>query len=157
VNDYIPTEDVEAPISANFVTAAGFDRAQLTVRGNDAEQFLGRLAELQAAGALETIAEFSALLQEKAGAAAPSAAGAQSGGSPASQRGASSRGSSQSSRGAAAPQSDVEYHPEGLKCSKCDAAVIYKKIKAKTGKTFEMWVCENQRERGDGHHSEFIN
>jgi hypothetical protein len=156
VNDYVPAdvEDVEAPISANFVTGAGFDRAQITVRANDADQYVQRLAELTAVEALEKTVEFSRMLQEKAGggAAEQPASNSRSTGSPSRSGGSSARG------GASRPApSDVEYHPEGLKCSKDDAPVIYKKIKSKAGKTFEMWVCENQRERGDGHHSEFIN
>jgi hypothetical protein len=151
VNDYVPGEDVEAPISLTARTGAGYDAALLTVRANDADQFVQRLAELTAVDALGKAVEFNTLLQEKAGAAPAGSAPARSTGTP-------SR-SGQAPRGAASSNSDVEYHPEGLKCAKagCGAPVIYKKIKAKTGKTFEMWVCENQRERNDGHHSEFIN
>jgi hypothetical protein len=150
-------EDVEAPFSATFRTGAGYDAALLTVRGNDASQFVARLTELQLEDqdVLKLVADFNRALQEKAGAAPQGApSGNRSTGSP-------SRSGSRSSAGAAPQNSEirgeVEYHPEGLACSKCNGSVIYKKITAKNGKRFELWVCENQKERNDGHHSEFIN
>lgn len=154
MNDYVPTEDVEAPFSVTLRTGSGYDAALLTIRGNDAVQLIGRLGELEANDGLARVVEFNSALQAKAGASAPSATGGQSGGSPSSQRDANSRGGNTSS-GAGA--SDRQLHPEGLKCPKCQGAVIYKEIKSKAGKTFKLWVCENQRERNDGHHSEFIN
>lgn len=49
-------------------------------------------------------------------------------------------------------------HPEGAKCGQCGGAVQYKSITARaTGKTFELWTCPNQRSKGDGHYSEFVN
>lgn len=149
----------QAPFTITLKGGSGYDKPWLVLRAESAEDAVALLGEAQAAELLDRIAEYSSEFQSKNGAAASSANGTQ-GGSP-SPRGTGSRGSS--SRGAAAPsqpaQSDVEYHPEGKTCSKagCGAPVIYKKIAAKTGKTFEMWVCENQRERNDGHHSEFIN
>lgn len=48
-------------------------------------------------------------------------------------------------------------HPEGKLCSSCGAGVVYKAIRSKAGKDLQLWTCPNQRERGDGHASEFIN
>lgn len=43
-------------------------------------------------------------------------------------------------------------------CSLCSAPVQFKTITAKaTGKQFDLWACPNQRTKGDGHHSEFVN
>lgn len=60
----------------------------------------------------------------------------------------------------AAPQQQnngVVYHPEGIVCSACGAPVVKKVINAKTGKTYQLWSCPNQRSKGDGHYSEFAN
>ena len=56
------------------------------------------------------------------------------------------------------PQSNVRYHPEGKLCASCNAGVIFKEITSKkSGKTFQLWTCPNQRSTGDGHYSEFAN
>ena len=56
------------------------------------------------------------------------------------------------------PQSNVRYHPEGKLCASCNAGVIFKEITSKkSGKTFQLWTCPNQRSTGDGHFSEFAN
>lgn len=49
----------------------------------------------------------------------------------------------------------VRYHPEGLQCNQCGSAVQYKTINAKSGKTFNLWTCPNQRSKDDGHYSTF--
>lgn len=43
-----------------------------------------------------------------------------------------------------------------MTCDKCGEVVVYKQITSKAGKRFELWTCPNQKSRGDGHHSEFI-
>lgn len=157
MNDYVPTEDVEAPYSVTLRTGAGYDAALLTIRGNDAVQLISRLGELEVNDGLARVVEFNSSLQAKAGAATP--AGDRSTGTP--SRSGSSTQNQQAAGSRAAASSDLQFHPEGLKCQKanCGAPVIYKQITQKKPpyKDFKMWVCENQRERGDQHHSEFIN
>lgn len=162
MNDYVPPEDVEAPISLTMRTGPGYEAALLTVRAHDAEQLVARLGELQVAEALDKVVEYNLELQKKAGAAAPSAPATQAG--PPSQSGgqAPARSSSSASRGAAAPDNgfDGTPHPEGTVCSapNCGQPVVGKTIKSKKPpfKTYEMWVCPNQRQRNDGHFSEFV-
>jgi hypothetical protein len=163
VNDYVPAEDVEAPLSYTGKSSRG---SLFTLRANDAAQFLDRATDVIESNVLEWVGKLDTELQEKTGAASPAGGARQSGspsrsGRPSTQNQSSGTGS----RGAASSNSnqggDVEYHPEGITCPKCNGAVIFKSITAKNGKnagrTFEMWTCENQGARGDGHLSEFIN
>lgn len=146
---------VEAPFTITLKGGSGYDKPWLVLRAQTAEEAVGLLGEAQATELLDRIAEYSAEFQVKTGGGvekAPAGNSSRGSGTPSRSAGPSARG------GAARPaSSDVEYHPEGLKCPKDDAPVIYKKITTKAGKSFELWVCENQREKGDGHHSEFIN
>lgn len=149
----------EAPYTVTLKGGAGFEAPWLVLRASSAVDAVALLAEAVDAELPEKIAEFAGDFRAKnAGAAAPSAKGAQSGGSPSSQRG--SRPRSSAPRGAAAPaqqqSSDVEYHPEGVTCSVDNEVVVYKEINSR-GKKYELWVCPNQRSKGDGHFSEFIN
>lgn len=149
MNDYIPAEDVEAPIS--FTGKIGGNL--MTIRGNTVEEFVERVDAFIDGGGIQKAAEFNDLcnaagvIQEKLGNAN---SGRQSGG----QR---SGGQRQGGASRPAPQNDdVEYHPEGVTCGACNEPVVYKKI-AKGNRSFELWTCPNQRSRNDGHHSEFIN
>lgn len=138
MNDYIPAEDVEAPIS--FTGKIGGNL--MTIRGNDVDQFVARLDEFIEKGAIQKVADFNELTGAVSTVSSSFSGGSNSNAGGRSQQGGASSG---------------ETHPEGLKCGKCQGTVQYKEIKAKSGKTFKLWVCENQRERNDGHHSEFIN
>lgn len=140
------TEDFDSPFTVTLKGGSGYDKPWIVIRGNTAVETVARLAEAKLEGLLEKTAEYAADFQAQNGAAPTTAAPA--GGSP-------SR--SQSAPQGAAPSSDRQLHPEGLKCSSCQGDVVFKEITAKTGKKFKMWVCENQRARGDGHTSEFIN
>lgn len=150
-------EGPQAPFTITLKGGSGYDKPWLVLRGQSAEDAVALLVEAQATELLDRIAEYAAEFQGKVAGAAPDAPAKSSDRSTGSPSRSGARGGS--SRGSAPAQSssDVEYHPEGLKCSKCQAPVIYKKITSKAGKTFELWVCENQRERNDGHHADFIN
>lgn len=61
----------------------------------------------------------------------------------------------------AAPQAnsgpvDGAVHPTDV-CQSCGQQPRFKNITAKSGKQFQLWSCPNQRQRGDGHYSEFAN
>lgn len=145
----ISTDEFEAPFVVTLKGGTGFEKPWIVIRGNSAAEAVARLAEAKLEGLLEKTAEYAADFQAKNGAASPAGDHrSPSGGSSTQTRTTGAAGSS-----GAAPQT----HPEGLKCGKCQGTVAYKEIKAKSGKTFKLWVCENQRERNDGHHSEFIN
>lgn len=147
----------EAPFTLTLKGGSGYDKPWLVLRAQSAEDAVALLGEAQAAELLDRIAEYATEFQGKVAGAAPEGAPAENRSTGTPSRSGSTGGSQR--RGAApAPKStDVEYHPEGLKCDKCQGAVVYKKITSKVGKVFELWVCENQRERNDGHYSEFIN
>lgn len=161
--------DVEAPYSATFRTSPGYEAALLTVRGNDVDEFLERVDALTKAEGIQVVVDTNNLLQAAAVLAAPeqeekpksSGRGASSSRS-SSGGGGARRGGGSSNRGASRrsePADDEqEFHPDGLTCDKrgCDGRVHFKEIDAR-GKHYELWVCEFQRQRDDGHYSEFIN
>ena len=176
MSDSEPIEDVEAPFSVSFKTSPGFEAAQLTIRGNTADEILGRLDDLREAEGMQQVIDFNNLLQaanvmsqpdepedekkeeKKSSRGSSSSRGGSRGGSGGGRGG--SRGSSRGNdRGNSRSEIDEEdLHPEGLTCDKrgCDGRVHYKKIENNRG-TYELWVCEYQRSKGDGHFSEFIN
>lgn len=47
----------------------------------------------------------------------------------------------------------VRLHPEGKTCAACGSSVVYKEAK---GGQYKFWTCPNQKSKGDGHHSEWI-
>lgn len=144
MNDYIPAEDVEAPIS--FTGKIGGNL--MTIRGNDAQQFLERLDEFVKADGVAKVAEFNDLTNAVGN--VKEGFSSSRGNSGGGQRSGGNSGNGN------AGSSDTQTHPEGLKCDSCGSVVVYKKI-AKGNRTFELWTCPNQRSRNDGHHSEFIN
>jgi hypothetical protein len=154
-------EGPEAPYTITLKGGAGFESPWLVVRAASAEDAVALLAEATMNELPEKIAEFAGDFRAKAGAApAQSAGGDRTSDSP-SRSGRTSTTGRQSAPRGAAPQSsnqggDVEYHPEGLACGSCGETVVYKKIQ-KGNRSFELWTCPNQRQRNDGHHSEFIN
>lgn len=159
MTDTTPNEDFEAPFVVTLKGGAGYEKPWIVIRGNTAEETVARLGEAQINGLLEKAAEYSAEFQNKTGAAAPAAPATQSG--PPSRTNGQAPASQPS--GAAAPSNgfDGSQHPEGVVCSAagCGQPVVGKSIKSKKPpyKTYEMWVCPNQRTRGDGHFSEFVN
>lgn len=47
-------------------------------------------------------------------------------------------------------------HPTDV-CQSCGQQPRFKNIRAKSGKEFQLWSCPNQRNRDDGHYSQFAN
>ena len=177
MSDSDTIEDVEAPFSVSFKTSPGFEAAQLTVRGNNADELLARLNDLNEAGGMQEVVDFNNLLQAANRASAPeepeeekeekkssgrgrgsSRGGNSRGGSSGGNRGGSRGSSRGNDRQSRSEIDEDDLHPEGLTCDKrgCDGRVHYKKIENNRG-TYELWVCEYQRSKGDGHFSEFIN
>lgn len=152
----------EAPYTITLKGGSGYAAPWLVLRAQSAEDAQALLVEAKAAELLESIAAYASDFQEKVAGAEPAntsaPAGGRSTGSP-SRSGA--RGGSQRGGSAPAPKNgEVELHPEGLKCEKagCGGDVQLKTITSKkNGKKYDMWVCPNQQDRNDGHHSEFIN
>lgn len=149
------TEDFDSPFTVTLKGGSGYDKPWIVIRGNTAAETIARLGEASIDGLLERTAEYAAKFQEANGAAAP--AGGATGSPSVVQSGPSTQGQQAAAPSAAAPSRQL--HPEGLKCGSCQGDVVFKEITQKKPpyKSFKMWVCENQRSRGDGHHSEFIN
>ena len=153
-------EEQYAPYVVTLKGGGGFDAPWLVLRAQSAEDAVALLGEATLAELPEKIAEFAGSFQEKmsGGSSAPKEKKTES---RSSSSGGSSRGSGRGSAPAKSEPADeeLEFHPEGLECDKrgCDGRVHYKKIKSGAGKVFELWVCEHQRSKGDGHFSSFIN
>lgn len=152
----------QAPIVITLKGGAGFEAPWLVLRAQSAEDAVALLGETEFVELPKLIAGYAdSFRASQTGAAPAQAADGARTSSPSSSVRTSTTGRQGAPRGAA-PQnqnqsSDIELHPEGLTCH-CGGAVQFKKITAKaSGKTFEMWVCPNQRSKGDGHFSEFIN
>jgi hypothetical protein len=155
-------EGQEAPYTITFKGGAGFEAPWLVVRAQSAEDAVALMAEAKVADLPKLIGEYAADFRASQTGAAPaqSAGGARTSGSPSRSGRTSTTGRQSATRGAAPQnnnqQQDVEYHPEGVTCGACGETVVYKKIE-KGNRSFELWTCPNQRQRNDGHHSEFIN
>lgn len=171
-DQYIPPEDVEAAYTVNLKTSAEYDSGMLTIRAMDAEQLKERLAELTLVEAIPAIIELEQALQaaeratRKLSKSDGDSSDAGNGGQRQNQRTSSGNGGARSQNsGGGSSNDDVVYHPEGLTCehtdsdgdADCGERVQKKVIKAKSGKTYKMWVCPRQAKRDDGHWAEFIN
>lgn len=60
---------------------------------------------------------------------------------------------------AGAPTGGVQngsLHPENRACPTCRSVLVYKAGTSKAGKAYKLWACPNQRNRDDGHVTEFV-
>lgn len=48
-------------------------------------------------------------------------------------------------------------HPEAKGCESCGQVLQFKSGTSKAGKPYKLWACPAQRQRGDGHTTEFVN
>lgn len=164
-------EGPDAPFTVTLKGGAGFEAPWLVLRGSSAEDVVALLGEAQLNELPKLIGEFAASFRGEAGAAAPSASGGARGGSPSPQRASTPRGR-QASSGASAPQSagvtstavhnppqsNVEYHPEGLVCGapNCGKEIYLKTGTSKAGNEYQVWTCPDQRQKNDGHFSDYV-
>lgn len=154
------TEGEYAPYVITLKGGAGFESPWLVLRAQSAEDAVALLAEAKVAGLPKLIGEYAADFRGEAGAGTPSASGGARGGSPSPQRASAPRGR-QASSGASAPSNqnaDVEYHPEGLTCGAngCGKAIYLKTGTSKAGNEYQVWTCPDQRQKNDGHFSDYV-
>lgn len=146
----------------------------ITVDGFNAGEVEGKLNEIRNSGLLQSVAETNALftgaVQVTNGFGAPAQTTPAVGGppSPGPQQGAQAGAPSypQYQQPAQLPPPGYQPpaqtqqvasfngapHPEGMHCSKCGAGVIGKETR--TGK--RLWTCPNQRSKGDGHYTKWL-
>lgn len=153
----------QSPYTITLKGGAGYDAPWLVLRAESAEDALALLAEAAVADLGATVAEHALSFQEKYSASngggekeKPAARGGARGGSRGGSSKPAGRGSRESSGSNGFAEEDLD--PEGRTCDKrgCDGNVYYKEISSR-GKTYELYVCEFQKAKGDGHFSEFIN
>lgn len=149
----------DLPIKATLKAGNGFDAPWLTVDAATPEDLEFKLQALIEGSALAAVVEAANVLKA-ANNAAPllqSGAEAQAPVAPAAPAQPQGWGAPTAAAPAPAQQASVVLHPTDV-CPVDNQRVQEKVITSKkNGKTYEMWVCPNQRTRGDGHYSEFKN
>lgn len=143
----------EPRYTATLKAGGGYDAPWLVVRADSEDELVEALNIERGGQALIEAANFL----KAANNAAPVLAGAPeqpASGTPAAP--AQSGGWGQK-RSTPAPQGDVRFHPEGKQCS-CGQTIVFKQTppRKSDGKVFTLWTCPQQRTKGDGHHSEFV-
>lgn len=149
------TEGEYAPYVITLKGGAGFESPWLVLRAQSAEDAVVLLAEAKLAGLPKLIGEYAADFRGEAGAAPQStSAPARSSGTPSRSQAAPRRGAAPQSQ----PVGDVEYHPEGLTCGApgCGKAIFLKNGVSKAGNAYAVWTCPDQRQKNDGHFSDYV-
>lgn len=153
----------DLPIKCTLKAGAGFDAPWLTVDAATPEDLEFKLqalangsalaAVVEAANTLKAANNAAPLLQNGAEAQAPAPVAA----APAQPQGWGAPAAAAPAFAQPAQQAGPVLHPTDV-CPVDNQRVQEKVITSKkNGKTYEMWVCPNQRTRGDGHYSEFKN
>lgn len=141
-------------LSVTLKGGTGYDSPWIVVYGDDPAEVSEKLKNL---GDLVEQTVITANLLKGANNAAPLAPG---GAEAAAPTAAPPAQKSWGQAPAAAPTNggpvDGAVHPTDV-CQSCGQSPRYKNITAKSGKQFQLWSCPNQRQRGDGHYSEFAN
>lgn len=148
-------EGPDAPFTVTLKQGAGFESPWLVLRGSSAEDVVALLGEAQLNELPRLIGEFAASFRGEAGAASQStSAPARSSGTPSRSQAAPRRGAAPQSQ----PAGDVEYHPEGLTCGAngCGKAIYLKTGTSKAGNEYQVWTCPDQRQKNDGHFSDYV-
>ena len=158
------------PLSVTLKAGTGFDSPWIVVYGHAPDEVTTKLnaiasgaliqATIEAANALKAANTAAPLLAHSEPATTQQAPPANNGWaqSPPQQQ--------QVHRGGGAPYNPQNQgggnagggaqHPEGWTCGQCSAVLQYKVVDRKSdGKQFKFWACPNQRNRDDGHRSEF--
>lgn len=160
----------EHSLSATLKAGTDFDSPWVVVYGNTPDEVEFKLRNLSGVleATVQAAAELRALHQVGPGAggqvvevqqAAPQAPAQPQGWntSPAEQAPSWAAGQQQAPPQQQAP-AGVRLHPEGVQCPADGNVVQFKQITSKkTGKSYQMWTCPNQRSKDDGHYSEFVN
>jgi hypothetical protein len=161
--------DNALPIKATLKAGTGYDAPWVTVDAADPNDLAFKLNALTNGDALQAVVEAANALKGANNAAPLVAGGAEA--APAPQAPVQPQGWGNSAPAAApawsgaqqqAPQqpqnNGARLHPEGIQCPVDGNVVQFKEIVSKkNGKTFQMWTCPNQRNRDDGHYSQFAN
>lgn len=164
--------DETSPIVVTLKGGAGYDAPWLVIRGNNPQQVsemlsnLGNLPEViaQQASLFSGTIAAGPITQPQAQAPVEQAPPPQQGAwgtitpggfQPAQQGQQWSQPPQQ--QGPPAPPQGVTLHPEGKQCGACGKTLQYKEVFSRAkNKTFKFWTCPDQRNRDDGHTSEFV-
>lgn len=163
----------ELPLKATLKAGRDYDAPWLTVDGADADDLTFKLNAIANGGLTEALVNAANTLKA-VNSAAPIAADVAS---PPQAAPAQPQGWGQPATPAPAPVAEPTWasaqpqqqaaqfggpangspHPEGVRCQGCGTPVQYKAFTSKAGKNLKMWTCPQQRSKGDGHFSEFVN
>lgn len=151
-------------LSATLKGGTGFDAPWVVVYGNTPDEVEGKLRGVIQTGLIEATVEAANALKaaNNAGPLAPQgqeavqqAPAQQAPPAPAQPQGWGQQAPQQQPAPQAGPVNGTP-HPEGKTCPACGQVVQYKAFTSKAGRDFKLWSCPNQRQKGDGHFSEFI-
>ena len=155
--------DSSSPLKATLKAGSDYSAPWLTVDANTPEDLVERLTAVANLGVSEALVNAANVLKA-VNAAAPIAADVASPpAQPPAQQGGWNTGPTGNASTWSPPtppstpqQQGARLHPEGIKCTADGNVVQFKEVTSKkNGNTYQMWVCPNQRSRGDGHYSAF--
>lgn len=154
------TEKTQA-LRATIKAGAGYEVPWLTVDADNPAELEQRVRAVIDSRVLETVAEAASLFQATQN-AAPLVNNQQQQ-APAQQAAPQQQSqgwgaAAQQPQQQSAPQGGgIQLHPEGKQCN-CGATLQYKVVNRRSdGKQFKFWACPNQKNRDDGHDTEFAN
>lgn len=138
----------EKPIKATLKAGAGYDAPWLTVDMPDPSTGANMLTAIRESALLTELVATAEVLKGLNKAA--------HGATPVADAPAEKPKSGWGNSSTPAQEPAVKFHPEGKQCA-CGKTLQYKKVFSKAkNKEYEFWSCPDQRNKDDGHLSEFV-
>lgn len=150
-----------ADLRATFKAGTGYDAPWLTVDAATPDELSFKLDALLEGDVFQKMVTTAELLHGAYTVASTPAVSAQQQAAPPQQNAA---GWSNSPAATAPAWSGAQQggpqngspHPENRGCSGCGQVLQYKAFQSKAGKALKMWACPNQKSKGDGHDTVWV-
>lgn len=145
----------DLPLKATIKSGKDYDAPWLTVDGADPADLVFKLDALLNSDASAKVVELANQFKA-ANNAGPILPGGPAAAQPPAQQGGWGAPQQQAPAPAwsGGPQNGTP-HPENKACP-CGQVLQYKSGTSKAGKPYKLWACPQQRQRGDGHVTEFV-
>lgn len=145
--------DTSTPLKATLKAGGGYDAPWLTVDGENPDDLTFKLNAIAEGGVAQALIEAANVLK-----AANNLAPVLAGNAESAPQAAPAAPSGWGSSAPAQPSSPPQWAAQGAgKVCQCGTPAQYKEGVSKAGKAYKLWACPNQRNRNDGHMSDFIN
>lgn len=151
----------DLPIKITLKSGAGYDAPWVTVDAADPDDASFKLDAILSGDLAEKVIATANLLKA-ANVAAPLVQHGEASAPPAQQNAGGWTNSPAATAPAwsgaqqqAAPA--AQGHPENKGCESCGQVLQFKQGTSKAGKPYKLWACPQQRQRGDGHTTDFVN